>query len=377
MNVTRIFNRLVEAYSLIPYHLFKGYSLPPVAYQLYVTRRCNLRCSFCFFLVTPNGASDADLQREELSFHELCRLVDELPKLGLLTFTGGEPFMRPDMVDLLSYSSRRRRSHIITNGSLVPAREIPRIISLGSRSIAGRGLVLLGVSVPGLERAHERLTGVPGAFGRTMETLQRLVAEKRRQRRRYPLINMKTVITPHSLPELVELYRLAIRTGTDIFNVLAEYSIRTTREMNSKEFDMLEEHLETPENLDIHVLKDVLEELQGMSRGTATQLRITPPQVPVQYIMDHYAGRVDLSKYYCHSPWAKVEISPYGDVYPCLEYVAGNIREEPFMKIWNGTRFREFRRRLKQKGLFKACQGCCNMEIKPGCEHRGNELLEI
>ena len=62
----------------------------------------------------------------------------------------------------------------------------------------------------------------------------------------------------------------------------------------------------------------------------------------------------------CLYPWMMLRINPYGDVIPCTGSTAsmGNVREEPFLAIWNGQRYREFRRELKKQGLLADCLKC-------------------
>jgi radical SAM protein with 4Fe4S-binding SPASM domain len=61
----------------------------------------------------------------------------------------------------------------------------------------------------------------------------------------------------------------------------------------------------------------------------------------------------------CLSPWTTTYIYPNGDVVPCLSYVAGNVRKDRFLDIWNGESFREFRRALRGCGSFPVCSRCC------------------
>lgn len=365
INVTRLYNALIKGYSLVPYHLLHGYSLPPVQYLLYVTRRCNLRCSFCFFEKQERNYDRRKLMAKELTTSEIWQLIRGLPKFGVLTITGGEPFLRPDIIDILEYAARRRSTHVISNGTLIRNDYTPRLIGLGSRSLIGKGLVLIGISLPGTEERHPQITGVAGAYERTISIVKSLVAERRRQNKRFPLINLKTVISPQSLNDLPKLYQLASELGVDIFNVLAEYALPVSRDSVDYDLASFQGQNEHGLSLDTDQLRIVLNDLHRLAKNLKPQLRITPSQVPIDYLIAHYSGAVKLEDYYCHSPWAKVEISPYGDIYPCLEFNAGNIRTQPFLRIWNGSKFRQFRKALKRQGLFEACKGCCNMEHRP------------
>ena len=83
---------------------------------LYLTHRCNLRCLYCNFPF---------LKTLELTTSQWTDVLDQLAGLGCrrVTFLGGEPLLRPDLPDLLSYARRRGISCVVsTNGLLVPER---------------------------------------------------------------------------------------------------------------------------------------------------------------------------------------------------------------------------------------------------------------
>src|SRR5713226_6956487 len=79
---------------------------------LQVTNRCNMRCSFCDFW--PNGVPPA----EELTLDDFSRLEEDLTRLGtfLISIEGGEPMLRPDLIDIVRIFSRRHMPMLYTNG---------------------------------------------------------------------------------------------------------------------------------------------------------------------------------------------------------------------------------------------------------------------
>jgi radical SAM protein with 4Fe4S-binding SPASM domain len=86
----------------------------PIVGQFELTHRCNLRCRHCYIV--------RDATRAELTYEEICRILDELHKEGCLwlCLTGGEPLMREDFLDIYSYA--RQKGFIITvftNGTLL------------------------------------------------------------------------------------------------------------------------------------------------------------------------------------------------------------------------------------------------------------------
>lgn len=150
----------------------------PVHLTLFLTRRCNARCSFCFYL------SGADRQQtpatEELSLEELKRLSRALGPLLWLAFSGGEIFLREDLVQIAVQFYERNRPAIIllpTNG-LLPDR-IGRTTEEILRACP-RSTVVVKVSLDGAESVHDRLRGVAGAADKAMRSLDVLCSLQQR-----------------------------------------------------------------------------------------------------------------------------------------------------------------------------------------------------
>ena len=86
-------------------------------------------------------------------------MIDDLAEFGcpVLLFSGGEPCLRPDLVELMKYArARGLRVVLSTNGMLIT----PELAA----QFASAGLAYAGVSVDGLKATHDRFRGVDGAF---------------------------------------------------------------------------------------------------------------------------------------------------------------------------------------------------------------------
>jgi len=137
----------------LPSHLlqFSSDKKPVVVWNC--TRRCNLRCEHCYSR-SENKTYDGELTTEEGK-----ALIDDLAAFGspVLLFSGGEPLMRRDLLELINYAvSKKMRAVISTNGTLITEE---RAIELSQT-----GLSYVGVSLDGLRETHDRFRGVQGAF---------------------------------------------------------------------------------------------------------------------------------------------------------------------------------------------------------------------
>lgn len=118
-----------------------------------VTRRCNLKCVHCYAHAKDQFFPD------ELSNQEGKKVLDDLAQFGapVVLFSGGEPLMRPDLVELAAYAvGKGMRAVISTNGTLIT----PAV----ARELKTVGLSYVGISLDGMEPVNDRFRGVRGAF---------------------------------------------------------------------------------------------------------------------------------------------------------------------------------------------------------------------
>lgn len=141
----------------------------PIHLTFFVTRRCNSKCPFCFYL--RSDAAPA-APAPELSLSEIERVSSSLGDLLWLAFSGGEIFLRDDLVEIAQAFYRDNKPTIMlfpTNGLLpeVVRGRIEEIVRSCPNSV-----VALKLSIDGLGPAHDFLRDTPGSFDKTMKTYQ-------------------------------------------------------------------------------------------------------------------------------------------------------------------------------------------------------------
>lgn len=124
------------------------------------TKTCNLKCVHCY--------AGSDAQRyDELSTDEAKVMIDDLAQFGcpVLLFSGGEPTLRPDLVELMAYArSKGMRVVISTNGTLITQER--------AEEYAKVGLSYVGVSLDGSREVHDKFRGIEGSFDRALEGIE-------------------------------------------------------------------------------------------------------------------------------------------------------------------------------------------------------------
>lgn len=129
------------------------------------TKTCNLNCMHCY------AGSDAGTY-DQLSTEEAKAMIDDLASFGspVLLFSGGEPCVRPDLVELMQYAKNAgMRVVLSTNGTLIT----PQLAA----EFAKVGLSYVGVSLDGGRETHDAFRKSDGSFDRAMKGLSFAQAE--------------------------------------------------------------------------------------------------------------------------------------------------------------------------------------------------------
>lgn len=121
------------------------------------TQRCNLKCVHCY------AQSEDREYSGEMSTDQAKAMIDDLAAFGapVLLFSGGEPTIRKDLVELMHYAKGKgMRVVISTNGTLITPER--------ARQYAEVGLSYVGVSLDGGRETHDKFRGIPGSFDKAI-----------------------------------------------------------------------------------------------------------------------------------------------------------------------------------------------------------------
>ena len=150
----------------LPSHLlqFSADKKPVVVWNM--TKRCNLKCVHCYAkAVDPNGVDD-------ISTDQAKTMIDDLAAYGapVMLFSGGEPLVRQDLVELASHAtSRGMRAVISTNGTLITKEK--------ARELKSVGLSYVGISLDGGEEIHDKFRAVSGSYKKAIQGVENCMAE--------------------------------------------------------------------------------------------------------------------------------------------------------------------------------------------------------
>ncbi|MFZ5997945.1 MAG: radical SAM/SPASM domain-containing protein [Nitrospirota bacterium] len=291
----------------------------PIHLTFFLTRRCNARCPFCFYL----GKKERPAQdRPELSLDEIEKISRALGSLLWLAFSGGEIYLRNDLVEISKVFYRTNKPAIMlfpTNGML------PEVIREKTEQIVmhcRKSTIAVKLSLDGLHDAHDALRATPGSFEKTMQTYWLLAPLLGR----YPNfeLGINTVFCAENQDHMDEVIdyvgRLEhIRTHTISLvrgDLAREHYTRVDFEKYRRAIERLEHNLKCGSAKTYRFrgarLKAAQDILQRRLIHRTRQER--------QRLIPCYAGRLNLV------------LSESGEVFPCemLDASLGNIREHNY-----------------------------------------------
>lgn len=182
---------------------------------LFITSRCNARCRGCFYWKSLN--------KDELSLKEMERIFKGIPKLETVLFSGGEPFLREDIVEivrLLVKTNKVKTIGIPTNGFLTKTivKNVRRILREFPKLNLG-----IYISMDGFEKTHDKLRGVKGISKKALKTIEELKKLKKQERNFNLTVN--SVILNENYKELPRFVGFVkkLRVDNHTFDLLRGY----------------------------------------------------------------------------------------------------------------------------------------------------------
>ena len=267
----------------------------PLSVQLDLTYRCNERCVHCYLDHDDHG---------EMTTAEIKDLLDQMADAGVfyLTISGGEILMRRDFFEILEYA--RLRTFCIklkTNGILIRQKEADRIKALGVDSVQ--------ISIYShLPEVHDAITKLPGSLEDSIEAVRRLRAHGIH-------VIMANVLMVQNAADYAGVRALAAELDAQFI------MDPTITPMMDGDRGILKL------NVDEDALREVFrnEALVGNVEEFCA-----PPQGPDEDALDMLP---------CSAGHTACYVSPYGDVYPCVQFPlpSGNVRRTKFADIWRDS----------------------------------------
>ncbi|RJQ51987.1 MAG: 12,18-didecarboxysiroheme deacetylase [Actinobacteria bacterium] len=285
------------------------------------TQRCNLKCVHCYA-----KSEDRDYSGE-LSTDEAKTMIDDLAEFGapVLLFSGGEPTLRRDLVELMNYAkSRGMRVVISTNGTLISADK--------ARAYTDVGLSYVGVSLDGGRETHDAFRGIPGSFDKA-------IAGIRNSREAGIKVGLRMTINRRNWRDIPEIFK--VMEAEKIPRACFYHLVYAGRGSELMKEDL--DHDETRQA--VRLIMDKTKDM--FDRGTAPEVLTVDnhadgPFVYMELLREDPARAEEVLQLL---QWNQGNssgngiacVSWNGEVYAdqfWRHYSFGNVRERPFSAIW-------------------------------------------
>ncbi len=315
----------------------------PIHLTFFVTRRCNARCPFCFYL-----SSEAEQETSELSLNEIQKISSSMGRLLWLAFSGGEIFLRNDLTEITKIFYEKNKPSIIlfpTNGLLTDTiREKIELILKHCK----KSTIVVKLSLEGPEHVHDSIRGAKNSFQKTMNTYTALgeLLEK------YPNFDLgiNTVFSSENQDHMDELFEFVSR-----LDKIKTHTVSLIRgEISDKKFKDIdiEKYHETIKKLESNLKNKIssIYRFRGAKLKAAQDILqrslIYETMIKKKQLIPCYAGRLNLV------------LTETGDLYPCESFTPdmrlGNIRESEYdiKRILHTGNAKSVIRSIEEKGCY-------------------------
>ena len=287
----------------------------PIQLTFFVTGRCNARCPFCFYLSGNDSRNDSN---GELSLDEIKKVSSSMGKLLWLAFSGGEIFLRNDIVEITRIFYVLNKPSIIlfpTNGLLteVIREKIEEVLKLCPEST-----ITVKLSLEGMENVHDRIRG-EGSFRKTLQTYDAVKGLIDR----YPNfeLGINSVFCSENqegMDDLIEYVRTMDAIKTHTVSLIRG----TVSDERLKDID-----IEKYKNV-IHALADSLRTGQSKTyRFKGARLKAAQDIIQRDVIYKTLTHKKQIVP--CYAGKLNLVLTEKGDVFPCesFDMKMGNVRE--------------------------------------------------
>ncbi|MFA5725870.1 MAG: radical SAM protein [Candidatus Omnitrophota bacterium] len=307
-----------------------------------ITSMCNLGCSICSFGSNLNSAANG------ITVSDFEKFIGSISgkRKPVLFFSGGEPFLRQDIFDILKVAKKYGfQCGVNTNGTLLDEVKINRLIELG--------VDLVIFSIYGPQNIHDAITSVKGSYAKVLEAVRLTCAKKTKRTK----VILSCTITRQGLDTLETIPFIAKGLGVDAVK-FEHLNFITSQELkNTRLWTLLTDSYNSSQGFS----NKLVERLVNIRKKHGNFVLIKP-DLNSQEIKNWYAGEFH-TKRKCFFIWHSLFIRPDGVVTPCqflLDYELGDIKNQSPEEIFNNDKIFGLRRALR-RGLFPECCRCCKL----------------
>ena len=314
-----------------------------------VTNRCNLKCRAC---ILYRGSWES---ARDVTLDELVRITDQLPQLERIALHGiGEPLMNPALPSMIRHLKNRDAFVFFnSNGILLDENRQNELINAG--------LDELRISLDAANQQDYKAMRDSDRFDHIISNLHAFVKRVQRLQVSRPALSLWYLGTRENINALPEFVKLAADMGVNqvylqrlvYFSDDGGYGLATS-----------EKTLVASDG----GVRQRVEEGQDLAKQLGVQFNASGLTSPLESVQTNPRDRHSWKR--CLRPTTLMYITANGNVLPCCispfstsdyaSIILGNVFETPLKEIWQGSKYRAFRKSHQTATPPKSCRGCGN-----------------
>lgn len=337
LSVGNIVKLLANGYSAYRSGMTSAY---PLALNLESTAQCNLSCAMCprtEMMTRDVGNMDLDLYK---------RIVDEVDPIFMTLAQFGEPLLHPGLAEMVDYATAQGRMvRITTNATVFKPEKLRELIRANITHIL--------ISFDSCNKETYEKIRVGAKFEQVVENIKTLIDIKKGFDQDAPIISFNVTLTKenvHEIPQMIKYCRREFGIAPT-FSKSYTYGDRGFNERNIKGYDAARVFIKEGYRLAAKKGdKSLLQNMVTLYNDTFLPLTGYKP---------------------CFWPYYSTNVSWDGKVFPCCVYfdcqvTMGNLSQQPFKEVWNGSFYRSFRKGLlESRDTMYLCKHCELVDIGP------------
>lgn len=318
----------------------------PITLTYSVTAACQSKCKTCN--IGLKYRQDPKRKSKDLSLQEIEKIFESLGQIYFFNISGGEPFLRKDLPEIMRLACRYLRPRIIHTPTNAIASESVRDLTIECLEIINRydSRVPFTVkpSIDGVGKLHDEIRGVKGNFNRLEKTI--LYLKQIEQNYENFHLELGTVISNFNIDHLSEI--------EDYVHSLGVQSYRNEIAEQRSEFFNLEDPItpdaETYERL-VREFAAKIRQNTGKKRKLA---KVTESLRLVYYDLVPRILRESRQVIPCFAGLSNIHLNFDGNVWPCcvLGYLQpmGSLREHgyDFQRVWHSAQAKSVRKYIRE-----------------------------
>lgn len=322
----------------------------------FITNRCNCKCEFCFFWKELNK------QKNELKLYEIKKIIKNMGPVLFLVLTGGEPFLREDLPEIVQEFYKNKKAKII----LIPTNGLAteKIVNSTQRILETcKGInLIINMSIDDIKEKHDNVRNVKGLFEKLKKTHDELFLLKKR----FSNMDLSSVIVFSSLNQerVFEVYDYIKKNfrfdSISSALIRGDVKSRSLKDVDLNIYDKFTRILE----------KDLISrKIKGHNRFFLSEFSIASNIILRKQLIKTAKENKFITP--CYAGCLNGVMYSDGDVYACemLNKKIGNIREYDYnlKKLWFSKNAREIKEWIKDTKCFctHECDWATNILFNP------------